>query len=213
MLSSGEGAHGKWVSFNSVFNMKLLTPLLALGAFALATSTTQAAFVWTDLNVDQPVYLSAGQSTSGTFNLNGIAAESGGPVFVAGSFELTSAKAYFAFADDAFFGDVPYLGDSNEYVTVDIYDAPNSYEVDGSHILSYLTWDWITGSVQASLLGTLSSTGELDYTITVTRGDTWFKAAKLKAYGDYKQVPDASATVALMGLGLLGLAAARKRFR
>jgi len=186
--------------------MKLLSKLLAVGALALAaTAPAQAALSWTDIDSGSPLkwlYHSSNSSTSqysSTFNLLNDG-------YNPATMHITSAKAWFAFADD---NDSAY-----EYVdiTLDNLLLINDAEVDGSHA----AYDWRSAGLTGQMLFQLQD-GVISYTVKLlnTHGvnDVWLKVAKLKAYGDYKQVPDASATVALMGLGLLGLAAARKRFR
>ncbi len=184
----------------------LLISLKTAAMAAVLTSVAQAA-VWTDYHSGQPLaHLHQGNSSyTGTFNILNDG-------YNPGLHTLTSATAKFAFADDDVFGDLI----EQEWVEIELDGdllINSAVEVDGTHA----SFDWHSNGLTGSMLFTLSTLGTIDYTITIldtqwwTNNSTYLKVAKLKAYGDYKQVPDSGATVALMGLGLVGLVAARKR--
>lgn len=192
--------------------MKILAQLALSGLLAVASTTVAKAIVWTDYQSGSPLaHLHEGNPTyAGQFN---ILNDGYNPA----AHSITSAKIWFAFADDDLTGDLF----EEEWVEIDINDQLFlNAEVDGSHI----AFDWVSGDVTGSLLLSLSSTGTLNYSVTIIdsqpgwmgwdliNNSTYLKVAKLQAWGDNKQVPDAGATVAFLGLGLIGLAAARKRF-
>lgn len=193
--------------------MKNLAQLALTGILAFGSTSALKAIVWTDYQSGSPLaHLSEGNPTyNGQFN---ILTDGYNPA----AHYVSSAKVWFAFADDDLLGDVI----EQEWVEIDLNsDLFLAAEVDGSHV----AFDWVSGGITGNLLLTLSSIGKLDYSVTIIdtqpgwRGidlinnSTYLKVAKLKAWGDYSQVPDAGATVAFLGLGLVGLAAARKRFR
>lgn len=186
--------------------MKTIKNLLlaSLALFAFGT-TSQAAMTWVDVDSGSPLkwlYHSSNANTSRYSSTFNILNDGYNPA----TMHVTSAIASFAFADDQ----------DSAYEWVDIYLDNllliNDQEVDGSHA----SYAWYSKSLTGEMITNLQD-GVLSYTVkllnTSGTNDVWLKVAKLKAYGDYKQVPDTGATVALMGLGLVGLAAARKRFR
>ncbi len=130
---------------------------------------------------------------------------------------VTKIQVWFAFADDQ--------NDGSEKVDIVVGNQKlwNNQEVDGNHSNAPWSYHWLSMDVTGNLpiYNEISANGKIDYKVTIQdllprwkdREDTWLKIAHLKVWGDVKQVPDAGATVALMGLGLVGLAAARKRFR
>jgi hypothetical protein len=127
---------------------------------------------------------------------------------------VTSAVASFAFADDS---DLSY-----EYVNVhldgSLFNAAltggaSPIEVDGTHYNIPTSYDWYHGSLSGTLLAGLQD-GVISYTVTVTGGDTYLKRAKLVAEGIYqplRSVPDGGATALLLGFGMAGLIAMRRR--
>jgi hypothetical protein len=62
---------------------------------------------------------------------------------------------------------------------------------------------------------TLDSTGTLAYTVSLTSGfltEFWLTNASLTAVATARNVPDVGATVVLLGLGIIGILAAWRRF-
>lgn len=112
---------------------------------------------------------------------------------------ITSAVADFTFQD--------LLG-GNESLRVDLSgDILTSGSFSGKLLLS-------TGVINS--LFTLDQTGILSYTVSLESGcltEFWLDNAKLTAQAGTRNVPDSGATVALLGLGLVGLVAAKRRFR
>jgi len=126
---------------------------------------------------------------------------------------LTSAFVKFAFAD-TYDPTTPWFTGSDselEYVTVKLDNVTflSGVEVDGTH--QAYDWTSASGALTGSFLASLQTDGKLQYKVTVTSGDTWFKRARVDATGVYKRVPDAGSTVLLLGLGILGLAASRRK--
>lgn len=130
---------------------------------------------------------------------------------------ISKIQVSFYFADDQ--------NDDSEYVDVVLGNQTlwNNAEVDGNHSNAPSSFHKLSMDVTgvSPIFDQLSTYGTIDYKVTIQnllnwrydREDTYLKIAHLEVEGGYKKVPDAGATVALMGLGLLGLAAARKRFR
>lgn len=158
------------------------------------------ALTWVDEDNGDPLkFLTpSNPSYSSTFNilLDG---------FNPATMQVNSAVASFAFADD---GDSAY-----EYVNIYLDNTLflGPIEVDGTHANIPTSYDWHSGALSGSLIGSLNADGILNYTVTVTSGDTYLKRAKLVAQGGYK-VPDGGTTVLLLGASLTGLAALSRKF-
>ncbi len=174
----------------------VMASMLLMGGVQSAVALT-----WVDNDNGDPLkFLTpSSPSYSSTFNIliDG---------FDPATMKVTSATASFAFADDN--------GD-NTYEYVDILLDGNLFiddqEVDGSHSNPPHSYDWYSGALSGTLIGSLNNDGILDYTVTVTSGDTYLKRAKLVAQGGYR-VPDGGTTVMLLGVGLTGLAALSRKF-
>ena len=190
--------------------------LLSAGCVAagFCVSAFAAPYTQTHLAGPDAVYLPAGQSWGDTFDLN-----------LAANEYVQSATLKFAFADDH----IPVLhwlagaidiylgvtqdsgsGDAPEWVNISAGLVGGSWEVDGS-ILSY---HWITYSDIAGDNGVTDSLnaapkGELSYLLTANSGDLFIKEVVLEA--NTITVPDSASTVALLGLGLSGLALWKRR--
>jgi hypothetical protein len=158
------------------------------------------ALTWVDEDNGDPLKFlrPTSPSYSSTFNilLDG---------FNPATMQVTSAVASFAFADD---------GDSQlEYVNIYLDSTLflGGIEVDGTHANIPTSYDWRSGALNGTLIGSLNADGILNYTVTVTSGDTYLKRAKLVAQGGYK-VPDGGLTVLLLGASLSGLAVLSRQF-
>jgi len=185
------------------YGMKLLKPLIipCVAAGLLSLSAQANSYSLTHLaGLSGYQYLGTGAYYENTFNLPLAAGE-----------VVDWAQLSFAFADDAFFGDLKWLGDAKEYVTVD-YDGTvqNLGDVDGSYLLAPLFYDWrsISGGAGSVLVNALQD-GILHYKVTVTEGDTYLKEVNLKARTSVG-VPDGGSTLAMLGLGILGLSLVRR---
>lgn len=142
--------------------------------------------------------------------------------FDPGKHVINQIKVWFAFADDQ-------RWDVEEHIDIVVGDQTlwSNQEVDGDHSNAPYSYHWLSMNVthNASIYSELSTNGVIDYSVTIKdliennkwwqhhREDTWLKIAKLKVKGDYKPVPDASSTLGLLGIALLGLGAARRRLR
>lgn len=182
--------------------MKKLT-LISLLAFGALGSVAQAA-IYTDVH-DSADIVAAGhasgfvqldssrpghESYTGTFDIAAQGYVPGGQ----GS-TIHSAYASFIFRD--------YLrqaGDDDE-VTIDLGNALFAAASDIEFAL--LT---VGNSLTLGLIADLSADGKLDFTITAVDGAFLFKGGSLTA-----TVPDGAWTVSLLGMGLLGLAAVRRK--
>ncbi len=105
--------------------------------------------------------------------------------------EITSATVSLNLADDGGFFDW------FEFATLDVGTNVFFWEVDTG-----------TSTFSIDSLMVLSSTGMLDVTLTAISGDFYFNSATLMATAESVSGP---ATLALLGLGLLSLGAARRR--
>ena len=124
---------------------------------------------------------------------------------------LTSATVSFWFADDE--------SDGSEQVDIFVngmlaqHQVANDFEVDGVH--PEATFAKYTFNItDAATLASLASGASITYTVRQQVGDTYLKIAGLTGTGTTRGnqgVPDGGSTVALLGLGLIGLAAVRKR--
>jgi VPDSG-CTERM motif len=173
-----------------------------LAAVLLSLAQAASAITWIDEDYGDPLKFltSSSPSYSSTFN---ILYDGYNPATML----VTSAVVSFGFADDSF--------DTYEYVNV--YLDGNLFiagqEVDGTHQTIPTSYDWYHGSISGTLLAGLQD-GVINYTVTVTSGDTYLKRAKLVAQGIYqpsRSVPDGGATALLLGFGLAGLVALRRR--
>lgn len=118
--------------------------------------------------------------------------------------DVQSATITFWFADDD-----RYDASEKVDITVNGVLVADNMEVDGLHPeSSFASYAFVLNAAQINLL----QDGVVDFTVTrANSGDTYFKKVSITANGVTNSVPDASATSALLGLGVLGLVALRKR--
>lgn len=172
---------------------RLFSRIFALGALLLAASTASASYIpatWTD-SLSGNVYVGSGQSFSYNHNLldNG---------FTPGEDIISEFWLTLNLADD---GDrsseVAYV--SLPGVTGDAFVT--SFGLSGAE---YGGWS-IAGLIQLNVLGTLS------VSVSSIYGDFLLTGSNLVASG-YANVPEPG-TLALMGIGLLGIGLASRRRR
>lgn len=121
--------------------------------------------------------------------------------FQPGCETVTCGEAWFLFVDDQFC-------DKEEKVKVTL----------GSDVLKGGGFVWgfsfLGGAISGDLLADLNADGILKYTIKATKGDFYVKQAGLIVEAHKTCVPDGGTSLALLGLGLIGLAGfGRKNLR
>ncbi len=106
------------------------------------------------------------------------------------------------------------------YEEVDIFvggqQIADNIEVDGSinyytNLISYDLWSYDL-STYLNIVADISADGILHYKVKAVKGDTYLKETRLTVIAQTPpSVPDSGSTLALMGAGLVALAAFRKR--
>jgi hypothetical protein len=115
--------------------------------------------------------------------------------FVVGTDTAVSGSAYFDVTD--------YLNPNNrDRISIDLGDMTASGQV----------LDYSFASLDLNILATIDASGMLGYTITATKGDFFVNDASLTVDASAQSVPDGASTVALLGIALLGLSAAARKF-
>lgn len=188
--------------------MKPTQMALAVLASGVMFATSARAIPYVDFNPIGVKLDDANPSYLGEFNIVDVG-------YNPATQRVTSATAWFAFADDVLpwdgLADPLDLYGNNEVVKVDL-GLVNGYfgpvEVDLATVLG--------GNVEGSVLLDLSSDGVLSYKINKVAGDFYIGFAKLVAEASPRTanaVPDGGTTAVLLGLALLGLSAARRKMR
>lgn len=187
--------------------MKSLKSLLALATALLigATAAKAASYTFVDWNLQglySYKYLNEGQSYTGLWDI------SDSPGFSTG-LDFTSATADFWFADDSKY-------DSGEYVSINIGALTGwktNEEVDGSinYYINLVSYDLVSGSLNASLLLDIATDGKLSYKVKAVRGDTYLKESRLTVHASTRKVPEHGSTIALLGAALIGMVAFKRR--
>jgi hypothetical protein len=194
-----------------------ITMLLAAGALVVGAQQAKA-LTWSDAQ-NPSDYMNAlglgggSASVTGTFDLKnpgsstytitapypGLTTISDQGGFVPGTDVATSATAFFWFRDD---------NDPNEteHVAVNLNGLPFT----GGQVTSEGVS--VFGGT-ADVTATINLNGTVTYTVTATDGDFFFDYADLTATGDVirTNAPDGGATASLLGVGLLGVAAIRRK--
>jgi len=179
-------------------------------ALSLGMAHASFAITWTDTSTFSPVFLSSGQSYSGTFDIS-----DGVGGFNSAIHQLTAGtvNASFAFADDDDW-DTFYPEYANMQLGNPLGAFITGQETDGDHPST--NFAWYGANVAGTFFTDLGADGKLNWKVTVTSGDTWLKVAKLTASGttipNTPGVPDGGSTLALLSAGLMGIVAFRKRF-
>ncbi len=192
---------------------KTKTRLLALAALAAASVTAAHATpaIWTDWVDPADKKISAGQ----TFQYTHIITDAGSGSFIPGVDTISSASLTLWLYDDAFFGDIPLIGDAPEAV---------SFSFDGS------AWSgaqavggnsWFEQTFSFFSLANLLSDGVINVGLRGNAGDFMFDKSFLTVKGDKgvggtggiggaTSVPEPG-TLLMFGLGMLGVGFAGRR--
>lgn len=173
------------------------TCAVLVAVFALHAGSAQAVpFIWAD-DFSPRGGIVVGPQLNFMHNITG-----GDFGFRPGIDTISNAFLNIVLADDALFGDLPILGDGQETV---------SFNFDGT--------GW-TGSSSVGLLDlfsfqfdTLLNDGVLGISIRATQGDFRFLSSSLVVTGNRAVGVAEPASMALLGLGLIGLAWASSRRR
>lgn len=173
--------------------MKLITKLFAVCAAGLsAVSILNATPDWSAVDTvvaNDPQMVGMGYEYSGLLDIT----TSG---FIPSTMVVTSATVSFSIYD------LLQGGDGTVGITLD-----NALFISGVPVST----NWISAGVTGTFLSSLNVDGMLNYTVTVTDGLVLLNESKLDAWGTVRQaVPDGGTTLVLIGLGLIGLLAARK---
>ena len=168
---------------------------MAVAVFACGSALAFPT-LYTDIDL-YGQYVSTGQPLSGTFNIS-----AGDGTGLAGykpeTQQVTSASAQFVIRDETFL-------DGEERFVISLSDSTWN----GNAFAAFLNVD--LGST-GTLLLQLSDDGEIAYTVSASKGDFILVSATLEALADKRvAVPDSGTTLALLGLGLVGVGALRRR--
>lgn len=184
-----------------MFAKTLGRKITVCAALLMASVGTAQAAYWDDWAGDAGHYIDPDHSYSYTHDIT----DWGSGNYRPGIDSITSASLSIWLYDDAFLGDVPFVGDANETVgfKFDGGSWSSSKEVDGN-VLIWDDFDFIV----TSLVGD----GLLNVKIRANRGDFRFGASHLEAWGTTgsRSVPEPM-TLSMLGLGLIGLGFAARR--
>lgn len=175
---------------------------LMLGVAAIAAMSTSVAnatpYVWSDTYNPSDILIGAGQSIGYQHNIT-----DGANGYQPGVDSVTSAFLTIWLYDDAFLGD-SWFGDAQESVKFSFDGFSWTSNVDGNSVIA---------DVFNFSLGSLLSDGIVNVSLRGQTGDFMFDKSLLTVYGNNvasTSVPE-PASLALFGLGLLGVGVAGKR--
>ena len=181
----------------------------SIAAAVLALGALQANAIQHEVINWHNVHVNEGQTVTGSFDITDA------PVWYnTASEQILSASLAFYFKDDSYF-------DSQEYARVTV-DGSWFGDTAVGNQLANLPWSFfdIFGSVSGAV--SMNQDGQLNYSVTALdngvpgrrfgNGDFIFTKAVLEVeIGQRANVPDGGATIALLGLGLLGASALRRK--
>lgn len=184
--------------------IRLATITALIGASIGVAQATP--YVWTDSYDPADIRISAGQSITYQHNILDPASGS----FRPGIDTITSASLTLWLYDDAFFGDLPYIGDAQETVSFNFDGGSwSSAQAVGGNAL-------IGDAFSFFSLANLLSDGLITVGVGGQSGDFKFDKSFLTVRGDkaggVTSVPEPG-TLMLFGLGLLGVGVASRRRR
>ncbi len=192
-------------------NVKIRLAMLTALAGASIGVAQATPYVWTDSYDPADITISAGQSITYQHNI----LDAGSGSFRPGIDTVTSASLTLWLYDDAFLGDLPFVGDAQETVSFNFDGGSwSSAQAVGGNAL-------IGDAFSFFSLANLLSDGLITVGVGGQSGDFKFDKSFLTVRGDQStggvRVPPTSVpepgTLMLFGLGLLGvgLGARRKR--
>lgn len=118
--------------------------------------------------------------------------------------QATSGKVSFWIKDND-----TSAADGTEIYTIALDDIANKLAT-GSNFGKY---KFQVSGLSVDLLMTINETGALDYYVTATEGNFILDYAMLDVQAQAKSVPDAGATLTLLGLGVIGMTSLRRLYR
>lgn len=121
---------------------------------------------------------------------------------------IVKASVVFTFFED-FTGNAFIDGFAKEKFTIEL--GTNSFKNGGGYFIPFIPV-LSGGEIDITAQLDLDADGKLSYTVRSTKGDFILGSAGILAEAATRAVPDAGSTLALLGLGMLGLAGIRRRF-
>ncbi len=182
----------------------------ALAGIALGFASTANAALYYDLDVFSRAegYVNVGDSLTGTFDITGTGLGKG---YTPGGSEVVD----WAFFEFTLLDEKDPTGAKTEtwHIEVGAQDLAggNDFASGGSLIIGKFVYGFGNYSIEADI----QADGKVDYEISATSGDFQVINGLMKVgtvTGNNNRVPDGGMTLALLGSGILGLCALRRRF-